>query len=328
MIPGVAHFIWLGQDFPWVHALAIRSCAERGGFERVVLHCSSDLGRSRWWSEVARLPGFVAHRIDPEARFRAAPGDSEALLALYRRLRQPAARANMLRAAILATEGGVYLDMDTITLANLDHLRARAGVFFGQEHIVLPASVQQSRRPDVRLSALLRLSVRELCRRGQHGWRVFRRIERLYPVAPNNAVIGGEPGHPFLRDLLRRMVCMAPRRQLVRFALGTHLLQEAAAAAAGDPSVMPVAPHVFYPLAPEISEHWFRENGTRAAELLLPETRVVHWYASVRTRHIVPGLTPDRVCALAHRQPFSDVAARFVRSAAPRDAIDPRRCRR
>lgn len=328
MIPGVAHFIWLGQDFPWVHALAIRSCAERGGFDRIVLHCSDELGHSPWWPEVARLPGFTARRIDAEARFRAAPGPGDALLALYRRLRQPAARANMLRAAILATEGGVYLDMDTITLADLDHLRARAGVFFGQEHIVLPANVQQSRRPDVRLSALVRLSARELCRRCAHGWRLFRRIEHLYPVAPNNAVIGGEPGHPFLRDLLRRMVSLEPRRQLVRFALGTHLLQAAAVAAASDASVVPVAPHVFYPLAPEISEHWFRASGARAAELLLPETRVVHWYASVRTRRIVPALTPERVRALAHRQPFSDLAARFAGAAGARDAIDPCRCRR
>jgi hypothetical protein len=40
-------------------------------------------------------------------------------------------------------------------------------------------------------------------------------------------------------------------------------------------------PHVFYPLPPEISEHWFRiGRSVRLDAVLLPETRVVHWYAS------------------------------------------------
>jgi hypothetical protein len=312
MIPGVAHFIWLGREFPWVHALAIRSCAERGGFERIVLHCSDDLSASPWWPEVAALPGFEARLLEPERIFGAVADHGAALLSLYQRMKQPAGRANVLRAAILAVEGGVYLDMDTVTMGSLEPLRARGGVFFGEEHLVLPAATKRSLRPDVQLVAAVRLGVRELCRRQRRGWRTFRRLERFYPRAANNAVLAAEPGHWFLRDLLHRMVTMPPGRQLVRYALGTHLLQEAAAACA-DPTVRVLPPPVFYPVGPEISEHWFREDGTaRAADLLRPESLVVHWYASVRTQDIVPTLTPERVRALAPRQAFSELALPFA----------------
>jgi hypothetical protein len=319
MIPSVAHFIWLGRDFPWVHALAIRSCAERGGFARVVLHCSDDLSASPWWPEVARLPGLEVRRIEPGHVLGAVPDHGPALRALYARLRQPAARANVLRAAILAVEGGVYLDMDTVTLTALDDLRARSGVFFGEEHLVLPIATRRSLRPDVQLTMAVRAGVRELCRRWPGGWRTFRRLERFYPRAANNAVLGAEPGHAFVRDLLRRMVTLPPERQLVRYALGTHLLQQATAACT-DPTVHVLPPPVFYPVAPEISEHWFREDSrTRVADLLHPETRVVHWYASVRTTDIVPALTPERVRALASRQAFSELAAWFVPGAGKSD---------
>jgi hypothetical protein len=316
MIPGIAHFIWLGRDFPWVHALAIRSCAERGGFERVVLHCSDDLSGSPWWPEVARLPGFEARPIDADRLLGAVSGHGDALRALYGRLAQPAARVNVLRAAILAVEGGVYLDIDTVTVRALDALRARGGVFFGEEHLVFPGATRRTLRPDLQLAAAVRAGVRELCRRWPGGWRSFRTLERFYPRAANNAVLAAEPGHAFVRDLLQRMIALPPRRQLVRFALGTHLLQQAAAACT-DPTVHVLPPEVFYPVAPEISDHWFRADGSaRAADLLRPACVVVHWYASVRTKDIVPTLTPARVRALAGRQAFSELALPFALTAA------------
>jgi hypothetical protein len=312
MIPGVAHFIWLGRQFPWVHALAIRSCAERGGFERIVLHCSDDLSASPWWPEVATLPGFEVRPIEPARIFGAVADHGAALLPLYQRMKQPAGRANVLRAAILAVEGGVYLDMDTVTVRSLDQVRADGGVFCGEEHLVLTAGRKYSLRPDVQLVNAVRLGVRDLCRRRAGGWRTFRKLQRFYPRAVNNAVLGAEPGHPFLLDLLRRMVSLPPRRQLVRFALGTHLLQQAVAECT-DPTVHVLPPPVFYPVPPEISMHWFRTDGTaQAADLVAPETLVVHWYASVHTEAIVPTITPERVRALAGRQAFSDLAAPFA----------------
>lgn len=290
----------------------MRSAADRGGFERVVLHHSNELDDTPWWGEALAIPGFTARRIDEPAIFRSAGGVGEALLEVYRDLEKPEARANVLRAAILAAEGGVYLDMDTITVASFEQLLTDAGAFYGLERIVFPSVVRQSRRPDIWAGALARTTFREACRRRRDGWRLFRRLEARYPQAANNAVLGAEAGHPFLLDLLGRMVSLPKARRTVRFALGTHLLQDAADACA-DSTVKALPPESFFPVGPEVSEHWFREDSTaRAADLVLPGTLVVHWYASVRTKAIVPRLDPDWVRSHRATQAFSELASEFL----------------
>jgi len=127
-------------------------------------------------------------------------------------------------------------------------------------------------------------------------------------------VLAATPGHPFLLDMLDRMIATPPERQLVRFALGTHLLQQALA---GDVTADVIAhdPAVFYPIGPEISEHWFRTTSSPARDLdeaLLTDTRVVHWYASVRTKQLVPQLSPDYIRANRDRQMFSLLAMRAL----------------
>jgi len=312
MIPRTAHFIWFGTAFPWVHVLAMRSAAVRGGFERVVLHHSDDLTGTSWWDDAAAVPGFEARRVDPPALLGASGGDVEALLAVYGELNKPEARANMLRVAILAAEGGVYLDVDTVTVASYEKTLERAGAFYGLERIVYPGAVRRSRRPDVWAGALARAGFRELCRRRRDGWRLFRRFEGRYPLAANNAVMGGEAGHPFLLDLLRRMTTLPADRRRVRFSLGTHLLQDAADACE-DPTVRALPPEAFFPVGPEVSEHWFREDSTaRAEDLVLPGTLSVHWYASVRTRAVIPRLDPEHVRAHRATQAFSELAAEFL----------------
>jgi hypothetical protein len=141
-----------------------------------------------------------------------------------------------------------------------------------------------------------------------HGWRPFRHLEGLYFEAVNNAIVGVEPGHPFVLDLLSRMADMPLARQRVRYALGTHLLQQAVGAwAAEGLEVCP--PDMFYPLGPEVSGHWFAMTETiRVRDVVRPETVSVHWYASVRTKDIVPQIDPAYVRAHAHEQLFSAIA--------------------
>jgi hypothetical protein len=105
------------------------------------------------------------------------------------------------------------------------------------------------------------------------------------------------------------MVALPEPRQTVRFALGTHLLQATVAEAPeADLRVMP--PGTFYPLGPEISEHWFRMRSSlpRMSEVILPETLVVHWYASVRTKHLLPVIDEAYVRRHEHEQLFSRLA--------------------
>lgn len=310
-IPAVAHFIWFGPAFPWAYGLALRSAALRGGFDRTILHHDSDLSATDGWQVATSSPGVETRSLNPEAVFEAVGSLGPDLVKVYRRLRQPAARANMVRAGILAVEGGVYLDTDTVTIASFDRLR-EAGVFCGVERLAMTAKIRRSRRPDVWALALSRLVLRDLFRRLPRGWRRFRYIEPSYPMAVNNAVFGAAPGHPFVVELLERMVTMPPSRQTVRYALGTALLQDMVADYAGDDlTVHP--PETFYPLSPEISEHWFRfREPAQLEQVLSPHTCSVHWYASVRTKEIVPRIDAGYVRENAGRQLFSSLALPFI----------------
>jgi len=309
-IPPIAHFIWFGREFLWVHLLAVRSAALRGEFSRVVLHHADDLHDSPWWNELQAVPRFEARRLNPEALLEAARG--AALVDVFRELEQMAAKANVVRAALLLVEGGTYLDADTVTVKSFAPLLEPGGAFCGREHIVKPFGALSNPTLATRTAMLFRRMARSACRELPGGWRAFRRIEGLYPAAVNNAVLGSEAHHRFIAELVESMLELPRERRRVRYALGTHLLQQQVDRyAGGDLRVLP--PHVFYPLGPEISLHWFRRvRRAPLAEVVGPETRLVHWYASVRTREIVSAITPDYVRAHAATQLFSALALPFV----------------
>jgi len=312
MIPATAHFIWFGPRLPFIYMVGIRSAAVRGGFERVVLHHHDDLSESPHWEYLLATPRFEARRLDPDALPQMHDDLGRALLTLFRQLEQPAARANLMRAAILAHEGGVYLDTDTLTWRDLTPLRRGATVFCGDEHIALPAAIKRSRNPFLLARAGFQMGVRDLFRRLRGGWRPFRPFERRMPKAVNNAVFGCEAGHPFVIELLQRMVRMPAERRLVRFALGTHLLQEMVADYAGEGLVVH-PPAAFYPLGPEISQHWFRQGtGDTSEEMLSAETYIIHWYASVRTKAVVPTLDPVTIRAGADKTALCRAASLFL----------------
>jgi hypothetical protein len=306
LIPAVAHFVWIGRALPWAHALAITSAARCAGLSRVVLHHTDPPGEGAGWDAVAREPGVQLARLRPLPLLQRVADLGDRLAAVYRSLDTPAARANVLRVAILHGQGGVYLDTDTLTVAPLGPL-LHAPAFCGLEHVVLPRAVRASRNPAVWAGVVARSMVRDLLRRLPRGYRGFARISDRFALAANNAVLGAEPGHPLLHAMLRAMVDLDPARRRVRFALGTHLLQDTIAARPGEIVLHP--PEVFYPLAPEISEHWFRvRSRVDLDEVIGPATRVVHWYASVRTRAIVPRIDATYVREHRTRQLFSAAA--------------------
>jgi hypothetical protein len=121
--------------------------------------------------------------------------------------------------------------------------------------------------------------------------------------------MGMEPGHALARDLIDGMIATPAEGRHLRYALGTHLLQEVVGAPArADVVVHP--PAVFYPLGPEISAHWFRlRHRVRLADVIRPGTRVAHWYASVDTREVVRTVDPGFIRAHADRQLFSALVA-------------------
>ena len=147
--------------------------------------------------------------------------------------------------------------------------------------------------------------LRKLCRVLPNGWTLFRRVEHLYARCVNNAGMGSTPGSALMAAYLCAMVELAPSRQAASYGLGPHLLARVVASLA-PASVTVHGPRVFYPLPPEISEHWFRR--TRAADpgrVLSAETRIVHWYASVRTRARIAAIDPASITCRREHQLYS-----------------------
>lgn len=307
MIPRIGHVIWLGGELPWASGLALHSALVRSGLERVVLHHEPGLRLGYWTDRLRAHPRFELRRLEPErllARVGRGGGD---LAALYADMITPAARANVLRLGILATEGGIYLDADTVTIRPLAPL-CDVGFFCGTEPVAFPAGSVSLRSP-LRLGRGIMLhGVRAALARVDGGHRRFRAVEPLFHRAANNAVLGASPDHPFTRALVDAALRLPASERRVRFALGTHLLQRVLRDAP-DLGVVVHPPEVFYPLGPEISQRWFRSaSDTSLAEYVHPDTRVVHWYASVSVRGVTDHLSADFVRANAASIPFCNLA--------------------
>ncbi len=299
--PPIVHFCWIGTTLPWAYAFAILSAARRGDLADVVLHHTDELEDGEAVRALRGAAGVMLHRLDAHAelaRVGAALGIGDALCALYQRLESPVMRCDILRAALLYQQGGIYLDLDTVTVASL-HPLLQAEQFVGSEYIVWPRSVRASRSPLIGARHLGLDLLRKALRWLPWGWRAFRLVESCYVRGVNNAIMGGRPGAPLFAAYLRSMPDVPLAPPVSAYVLGPHLLEDVIARLpAGSVTIQP--PHVFSPLPPEISEHWFRTGRrTRFDSVLFADTRVVHWYASVRTKSNVGAISPAYV--LNHR---------------------------
>lgn len=122
------------------------------------------------------------------------------ILPYYQGYAQTIQRANVLRYAILATYGGVYLDLDIACRVPLDPLI---------DGVEMPSDADadetaEAGGPDV-------LSHHHRHRRSQTRTPGFL-TPAAYPAGVNNAFILARPGHPFLQMLLARLPAHAHRR--------------------------------------------------------------------------------------------------------------------
>jgi hypothetical protein len=297
MIPNRLIFIWFGSRFPYGNLLALRSARRLFRPEEILLIVGDPEGVRAKLDECAAWPELRLEAAGP-AWFDGLPHVAELAKDLFARDLKPAAKANLIRLAALYRRGGVYLDFDTITVRDPAPLLAKRG-FCGTEPLALPADLFHSKNPLRWIAAGLRLGARQLLANVPGGWRPFRSLERYYVNGANNAVIGAEPGHPFLETCFRVMAALPAAERLRRFRLGTHLLQQSVQTASRDGSmhgfeVLP--PDFFYPLGPEISSHWFKDGtAARLDEMLGRDTFIVHWYNSVESRFLKQELTPEWV---------------------------------
>ncbi|MEI9942364.1 MAG: glycosyltransferase [Pseudomonadota bacterium] len=314
MIPKTLHFVWLGATFPWLNVLAIVSAAECGGFERIVLHtdCASDVILAN--PGLRRLALLELRPIDVSAIARVAGREVDRIRNLYDAMTGPAARSDVLRALILAGEGGVYLDLDTVTVASFGPLLGRCAAFVGQERICFPNWTFE--RPQLAgvVQACLLSAARYVLANAPRGYRVFARMARYYALSVNNAVLGCEAHHPFIEAYVTGMLDIPLDRAARRYAVGPHLLARVCRRFEnGEGSFALLGSGVFYPLPPVISEHWWRSTRSPAlAEVISTDTIVVHWYASVRSKKLAARVDADYVRARQDRQLFSRLAARYL----------------
>ncbi|MDE1906918.1 MAG: glycosyl transferase [Rhodospirillales bacterium] len=306
-IPRTLHFCWIGPNLAWAHGFALLSAVAQSGMDEVILHHTDDLADGPVPRALVEAGVTLSH-LSPEALLasvQAALGLGEALTRLYARLASPVQRADVLRAAILYSQGGVYMDVDTITIAPLTPLLA-AAQFIGTERIVWPHWARVSRSPLVWAKHLGLDGLRKLLRLVPGGWRGFRAVEGWYVPAVNNAVMGGKASAPLFAAALCAMAALPEGKTPEPYALGPDLYQ--ALLATPQPGLVMHEPACFYPLGPEISEHWFRfcRNASAAlSRLLSPQTRVAHWYGSVRTKPHVAVITPAFIRAHRETQLYS-----------------------
>jgi Glycosyltransferase sugar-binding region containing DXD motif len=299
-IPNRLFFIWFGRSFPYGNLLAMRSARKQCRPDEIYLIADTvDAVREQLGNQPGDVGTWPELRVVEanETWFDGLPAGGEIARQVFAQSKHAPTRANLLRLAALHKLGGVYLDFDTVTVRDLSGLR-EASAFFGLEHVVLPRAFYQSRNPLKWVTAGLRLAARDVCARLPSGWRFFRALEGAYFAAANNAVLGSEAGHAFLAHCFALIARVPEAERFVRFRLGTHLLQEATLQSAAS-GVRVVPPAVFYPLGPEVSNHWFRP-GTAAQldHMLLPSTQVVHWYNSVEGRYLKQAL--DESWLVAH----------------------------
>ena len=321
-IPARLHFCWVGTSLPWACVFAVLSAAECSGLPEIILHHTDALLPGGELSALTAEARVTLRRLDPIGCLRevgALLGVGDRLAALYETIDSPVKRTDILRAALLFRQGGIYLDLDTITVSSL-HPLLDAVQFAGLEHIVWPHFVRSSRSPTLWGRSLILDLMRKAMRRIANGWRLFRQVERFYYRSVNNAVLGAEANTPLFARYLHAMLAVTPERLQDAYALGPDLLQSLLAKDRPADLVLH-DPRVFYPLPPEISEHWFR--SARKAELgalLSPETRVVHWYASTRSKARVALITPPYVREHRHNQLYSALVCASIPALAAADS--------
>jgi hypothetical protein len=308
----------MGPDFPWLHYVAVRSAAERGGFERVIVHHRDDLSAQPWFAALRDLHQVATERLDHNALFDACGSElAQSLRRRWHDTRSWSQRSDIIRKVILWLRGGVYLDIDTVTIASLAELCDQHEVFLGEESICYSAKVARSYNPWWWTTAFLRAAGRHLFRLTPGGWQWFRSIEPWYVRTVNGAVLGSIPKSRLLGTALHQIATLHPEGLRRRSAMGPHLLQELLASG-HFPEVTVLPTWTFYPLPPEISEHWFHlQSHPGAQQVLSPGTRVVHWYASVRSRTWVPRFDPEWAKAHADRQLLSDLVLPFTTPPSP-----------
>jgi len=308
VIPDRLIFLWTGTTFPYFARLAVESALLVEPDAEIEVHVFGR--RPDGAPHLEALRGLERVRIVPIALdtvFDDLEVDPAALRSLYARIPTQAvsARANLLRYAVLARRGGIYLDTDILLLRGLGDLR-RARAFAGCEHVL---SIDGRRVAGERSPDMLAVGAVWAAAWAMRRFDAELATPRLEPVARrldiwwqaaqlNNAVIGAAPGASFVRRLLTRALEVDPT---IRYRLGPTLIDEVAREDPTDVMILP--PDTFYPVPPSYSFRFFR-----GALKLPPETRLMHVVSS-NHRALLDALDEDTLRRRAGRGLYYTVGA-------------------
>lgn len=286
-IPHRFHFVWFGNTFPRANRLAMESCLAHCRGAEVLLWHSEELSQHADFRALLQS-GLQARRLDADSAFgpateaQRAPFDVPRLKQIWNAVASHVTRSNLARAILLYRYGGIYLDTDVLVVRDFEALRQHEA-FVGTERVVWPASATRGWSVQRLLKSPLLDLLRKLSAALRDGEWLIRKTANWYPTAVNGAVFGARPGHPFLAELLRKTSEVSEDKWPLKHRLGTHVLQDTVAGyLASDLKIL--GPDSFYPLGPEISRQYFREQSDPAKfaqRIVGPDTCAIHWYASV-----------------------------------------------
>jgi hypothetical protein len=112
MIPNIIHFVFVagGRPFSFIHFLAVYTAWRVNRPDRIYFHHTGE-PEGHWWQKAK--PFLTLNRVEPVREVEGNP------------VTYPAHQADIIRLAMLARFGGVYLDLDVVSLNSLAPLRER-----------------------------------------------------------------------------------------------------------------------------------------------------------------------------------------------------------
>lgn len=318
MIPKVAHFIWIGESLDWPYLYSLASAYDVGEFNKVILHHTDKLDDEPVLIFKKCYPYVVFNQLQVDELFLKVDGKGNALLELYDKLLTCSAKSNLIRFALLYVYGGVYLDLDTITLKPFDSSFYNTKGFFGKE---LGASwieydSYENKRPQKVKIALLEF-FRFCCAKIPHGWKLFLRFKMCYFENANNAVLGAVPGAAWLDHLLNISLMMPVSKAVKRHQLGPRLLHRESAVFA-DKNIKSCGSDLFYAFPPLIAQHWFRRTDVNQFKLALGSSFIAHWYSNnlrkrIYKRRLLKTLDPEEIINYADTIPFCNLVSPYAK---------------
>lgn len=120
LVPNLIHFIFLGEDTPFrfLHYLAILSAHLRSSPDEIIVHGIREPVENPWWNRIRPLVTYET--VAPIREFRGRKIDA------YQH------KADVIRLEKLIERGGIYLDIDVLTLRSLNPLRRYSCVIGGE----------------------------------------------------------------------------------------------------------------------------------------------------------------------------------------------------